>query len=930
MKSEFDSDLPWPVIAALDIELFNWQHRGENLSFILYLTGDAFCQRVERDSLCLGSGNLQIISLESLATEFSKFDSLSLIIKQFQCHSVSPSILQQLPPWVDDHVSVSFFTIPSCKELIKSGCDFYGPPFYSIEGHKLCLKVCLSGTGKGKGTHISVHAHIMQGHNDEKLSWPFHADILFSMLNWKANTNHIKGKISFNYAVPDNTTARVKNAESNSILLSDGCGLAQFCELSRLNVDGYAMQLLKDDSLVFKVESLVTYLPPPSPKAWVAANGKYAVPFEFVVTEFSKRRRHDNKYFSKPFYSHDKGYKLQMRITVCDSFLSCFVFLLKSENDQFLEWPFRADIVVELVNHRDKTKCYSKIISFTSDVPFSASSRVTENNLCTGFGLSDFILISKLSSDYTLDDSLVIRIPTLNVYSNELIMKVPRWLSRQPQYLEYNITGYASHKQLGTKYLSPSFYSHRNGYKMRLEIGFPAKANGYVTLHARLLRGEHDSTLQWPFTGNVHVQLLNWRQDKNHYSYNIEFHERLSSEVNGVISPKNSAARLCNGSDSFIEDHVLQHNSSNDVQYIQENCLRLRIKKTATYSKTNKQPYWQNRSPSSSNYAFTMDDFARRIEADNCFYSPSFYTSPQGYKMCLKIYANGYGDGKNGHVSVFVCFLKGEYDDFLQWPFEGDVVIELINWRENKNHHRQVLSFNRDVPVSYRQKKEEDVVIPLAWGFAKFIPHTMLFSQIQGSLPQAVYIEENRFVCFSIQAVHNYNTPLLSKSPSWKNWLTSSRSVCEFTLTGYSKHKEYGSTRCTTDFYTHKNGYKMRLEISLNGLGNSSLSVYARLLKGEHDDSLKWPMNVEVPVELVNWKKNSFHFLQTIKFADATSECTRVPAEKAMAEESWGKENFCSHSTIDNSSRDVQYIEEDCLFFRVKQPVIHSRKGFFA
>ena len=35
-------------------------------------------------------------------------------------------------------------------------------------------------------------------------------------------------------------------------------------------------------------------------------------------------------------------------------------------------------------------------------------------------------------------------------------------------------------------------------------------------------------------------------------------------------------------------------------------------------------------------------------------YSPAFYTSPKGYKMCISMYANGNGDGVNTHVSVYV------------------------------------------------------------------------------------------------------------------------------------------------------------------------------------------------------------------------------------------------------------------------------------
>ena len=39
--------------------------------------------------------------------------------------------------------------------------------------------------------------------------------------------------------------------------------------------------------------------------------------------------------------------------------------------------------------------------------------------------------------------------------------------------------------------------------------------------------------------------------------------------------------------------------------------------------------------------------------------------------------------------------MRGEYDNELEWPFEGDIRVELLNWRADKNHHSDTISFNR-------------------------------------------------------------------------------------------------------------------------------------------------------------------------------------------------------------------------------------------
>ena len=46
------------------------------------------------------------------------------------------------------------------------------------------------------------------------------------------------------------------------------------------------------------------------------------------------------------------------------------------------------------------------------------------------------------------------------------------------------------------------------------------------------------------------------------------------------------------------------------------------------------------------------------------------------YMMCLKVYANGQGDGKGTHVTVAVCLMRGEFDDLLNimavpWRFHN-------------------------------------------------------------------------------------------------------------------------------------------------------------------------------------------------------------------------------------------------------------------
>ncbi len=84
------------------------------------------------------------------------------------------------------------------------------------------------------------------------------------------------------------------------------------------------------------------------------------------------------------------------------------------------------------------------------------------------------------------------------------------------------------------------------------------------------------------------------------------------------------------------------------------------------------------------------------------FFSSPFYTSYTGYKMCLRVDANGCGDGEGTYVAVFACLMKGDNDDSLSWPFTGTVIIELLNQLEDKNHYNGDIVFQAEDEDSQR------------------------------------------------------------------------------------------------------------------------------------------------------------------------------------------------------------------------------------
>jgi TNF receptor-associated factor 4 len=122
---------------------------------------------------------------------------------------------------------------------------------------------------------------------------------------------------------------------------------------------------------------------------------------------------------------------------------------------------------------------------------------------------------------------------------------------------------------------------------------------------------------------------------------------------------------------------------------------------------------------------FTMTNFDEYKRDADTWYSPYFYTHPNGYKMCLRIFAEGYGSGQGTHLSVFVYLMQGEFDDQLKWPFQGNVFFKLMNQEEDRDHVIKTV-YSNNVSIKYCERVMTKQRIENGWGLHKFLPHVEL------------------------------------------------------------------------------------------------------------------------------------------------------------------------------------------------------------
>ena len=124
----------------------------------------------------------------------------------------------------------------------------YLPAFYTHpHGYRMCISVHPNG---GKGTHISIYAHIMRGPFDRYLKWPFRGEIAIQLVNQAGNHDHIQ-KI---FPYTDETTDAIAGRVATSNERARGRGYQQFLAHDELQYNAERKtQYLKDDTLHIRV-----------------------------------------------------------------------------------------------------------------------------------------------------------------------------------------------------------------------------------------------------------------------------------------------------------------------------------------------------------------------------------------------------------------------------------------------------------------------------------------------------------------------------------------------------------------------------------------------------------------------------------------------------------------------------------------------------
>ena len=162
---------------------------------------------------------------------------------------------------------------------------------------------------------------------------------------------------------------------------------------------------------------------------------------------------------------------------------------------------------------------------------------------------------------------------------------------------------------------------------------------------------------------------------------------------------------------------------------------------------------------SSPSVIIKMDNFAHCLENKEIWHSSGFYTAPGQYKICLQVYPHGFDKDEGTYLTPAICLMSGQYDATLEWPFKGEVTIELLNQLEDAEHKKCIIYFDEFSPKASRSRVVQKQY-GLGWATCRFVRLSKLDSY--DCIKNCHYLVNDTLYFRVTASINLYNKPWFS------------------------------------------------------------------------------------------------------------------------------------------------------------------------
>ena len=107
------------------------------------------------------------------------------------------------------------------------------------------------------------------------------------------------------------------------------------------------------------------------------------------------------------------------------------------------------------------------------------------------------------------------------------------------------------------------------------------------------------------------------------------------------------------------------------------------------------------------------------------FFSCAIYTDSYEYKLGVRMYLNGVGDGSGRYVAIFIHMMRGKYDFRVGWPFNRRITISILDQSGAKCHISQSMQAKPNLSAF---QKPTEAICRTGCGFVRFALIEEVFS----------------------------------------------------------------------------------------------------------------------------------------------------------------------------------------------------------
>ena len=134
-----------------------------------------------------------------------------------------------------------------------------------------------------------------------------------------------------------------------------------------------------------------------------------------------------------------------------------------------------------------------------------------------------------------------------------------------------------------------------------------------------------------------------------------------------------------------------------------------------------------------------------------------------------------------------------------------------------------------------------------------------------------------------------------------------------FTFEHYSWLKESDTSKWSTPFYTHYEGYKLRLKITYYPAPYNDIGAKLQLMEGGYAEELDWPVKIKVRLEVLNQIGDTLHVVKCITLKWDSHE---KDTEKTI------HDYLMKYTTLEREGDTAIYMMNDCLKFKIGVTVL--------